>query len=400
MQLVEQHIIKSTHKFYKELDRLCFLSKNLYNVANYMIRQEFTANGNYLNSYSVDKLLNVDNVDYKQLPSKVSQQTLKLLDQNWKSFFQAVKSYKKNSNRFLGRPKLPKYKDKVKGRNPVIYTIQAISKKELKKGVIKLSKTSIHFKTKVPVDSINQVRVAPKPNKVIVIEVIYTVQEKEVLKNSNILGIDLGVNNLATCVNTVNTDKFIINGKPLKSMNQFFNKKRATLMSYVGDKGNSNRTQKLTNKRNNKVKNYLHKASKYIINYCLTNDISTVVVGHNKEWKQEVNTGKRNNQNFVSIPFTTLINQLKYKGQLQGITVIETEESYTSKCSFIMSESLEHHESYLGKRVKRGLYRCNGTNYNADVNGALNIIRKVIPTFSVADYGIQGVVVHPTKVTL
>ena len=400
MQLVEQHIIKSTHKFYKELDRLCFLSKNLYNVANYMIRQEFTANGNYLNSYSVDKLLNVDNVDYKQLPSKVSQQTLKLLDQNWKSFFQAVKSYKKNSNRFLDRPKLPKYKDKVKGRNPVIYTIQAISKKELRKGVIKLSKTSIHFKTKVPVDSINQVRVVPKPNKVIVIEVIYTVQEKEVLKNSNILGIDLGVNNLATCVNTVNTDKFIINGKPLKSMNQFFNKKRATLMSYVGDKGNSNRTQKLTNKRNNKVKNYLHKASKYVINYCLTNDISTVVLGHNKEWKQEVNTGKRNNQNFVSIPFTTLINQLKYKGQLQGITVLETEESYTSKCSFIMSESLEHHESYLGKRVKRGLYRCNGTNYNADVNGALNIIRKVIPTFSVADYGIQGVVVHPTKVTL
>ena len=310
MQLVEQHIIKSTHKFYKELDRLCFLSKNLYNVANYMIRQEFTANGNYLNSYSVDKLLNVDNVDYKQLPSKVSQQTLKLLDQNWKSFFQAVKSYKKNSNRFLGRPKLPKYKDKVKGRNPVIYTIQAISKKELKKGVIKLSNTNIHFKTRVPVDNINQVRVVSKPNKVIVIEVIYTVQEKEVLKNSNILGIDLGVNNLATCVNTVNTDKFIINGKPLKSMNQFFNKKRATLMSYVGDKGNSNRTQKLTNKRNNKVKNYLHKASKYIINYCLTNDISTVVVGHNKEWKQEVNTGKRNNQNFVSIPFTTLINQL------------------------------------------------------------------------------------------
>ena len=400
MQLVEQHIIKSTHKFYKELDRLCFLSKNLYNVANYMIRQEFTANGNYLNSYSVDKLLNVDNVDYKQLPSKVSQQTLKLLDQNWKSFFQVVKSYKKNSNRFLGRPKLPKYKDKVKGRNPVIYTIQAISKKELRKGVIKLSKTNIHFKTKVPVDSINQVRVVPKPNKVIVIEVIYTVQEKEVLKNSNILGIDLGVNNLATCVNTVNTDKFIVNGKPLKSINQFFNKKRATLMGYVGDKGTSNRIQRLTNKRNNKVKNYLHKASKYIINYCLTNDISTVVVGHNKEWKQKVNTGTRNNQNFVSIPFTTLINQLKYKGQLQGITVIETEESYTSKCSFIMSESLEHHESYLGKRVKRGLYRCNGTSYNADVNGALNIIRKVIPTFSVADYGIQGVVVHPTKVTL
>ena len=400
MQLVEQHVIKNNHKFYKELDRLCFLSKNLYNVANYYIRQEFTTNENYLNYSVMDKLLNVENIDYKQLPSKVAQQTLKLLDKNWKSFFQATRNYKKNSSRFLSRPKLPKYKDKIKGRNPVIYTTQAISKKELNKGVIKLSKTNIYFKTKVPVDSINQVRVIPKPNKVIVIEVVYTVQEKEILKNNNILGIDLGVNNLATCVNTVNTDKFIINGKPLKSMNQFFNKERATLMSYVGNKGNSNRIQRLTNKRNNKVKNYLHKASKYIINYCLTNDISTVVVGHNKEWKQKVNTGTRNNQNFVSIPFTTLINQLKYKGQLQGITVLETEESYTSKCSFIMSERLEHHENYLGKRIKRGLYKCNGVCYNADVNGALNIIRKVIPTFSITDYGIQGVVVHPIKVTL
>ena len=278
--------------------------------------------------------------------------------------------------------------------------IQAISKKELKKGIVKLSKTNIHFKTRVPVESINQVRVVPKPNSIIVIEVVYTKQEKEIIQNRNVLGIDLGVNNLATCVNNVNTNKFIVNGRPLKSINAYYNKKKAKLMSYVGGRGNSKKIERLTNKRNNKVKNYMHKASKYIISYCLTNNISTVIMGHNKEWKQEVNTGKRNNQNFVSIPFNTLINQLKYKGMLQGISVIETEESYTSKCSFVMSESLEHHEHYLGVRRYRGLYMSNSTCYNADVNGALNMIRKVIPTFSVADYGIQGVVVHPVKVTL
>ena len=400
MQLVEQHIIKKSHKYYKELDGLCFLSKNLYNVANYYIRQEFIKSSNYLNFYKLDKLLNSESIDYKQLPAKVSQQTLKQLDIAWKSFFQAMKEYKKNPQKFSGRPKLPKYKDKVKGRSVVTYTIQAISKKELKKGIVKLSKTNIHFKTRVPVESINQVRVVPKPNSIIVIEVVYTKQEKEITQNRNVLGIDLGVNNLATCVNNINTNKFIVNGRPLKSMNAYYNKKKAKLMSYVGGRGNSKKIERLTNKRNNKVKNYMHKASKYIINYCLTNNISTVVIGHNKEWKQGVNIGKRNNQNFVSIPFNTLINQLKYKGMLQGISIIETEESYTSKCSFVMSESLEHHEHYLGVRRCRGLYMSNSTCYNADVNGALNMIRKVIPTFSVANYGIQGVVVHPVKVTL
>lgn len=321
MQLVEQHIIKNTHKFYKELDKLCFLSKNLYNVANYYIRQEFTSNSIYLNYNKIDKLLNTDNIDYKQLPAKVSQQTLKLLDKNWKSFFVSVKDYKNNTNKYLGRPKLPKYKDKIKGRNPVIYTIQTLSKKELKKNIIKLSKTKIHFKTRVPIESINQVRIIPKLNNIIVIEVVYTVQEKEQIQNNNVIGIDLGLDNLATVVNNVNSEKLIINGKPLKSMNAYYNKKKAKLMSFIGDKGTSKKIEKLTNKRNNKIKNYLHKTSKYIIQYCLTNNISTVIVGHNKEWKQEVNIGKKNNQNFVSISYTTLINQLKYKGKLQGVVV-------------------------------------------------------------------------------
>ena len=400
MQLVEQHIIKKNHKFYKELDKLCFLSKNLYNVANYIIRQEFINTSNYLNYNKIDKLLNVDNIDYKQLPAKVSQQTLKLLDKNWKSFFVSIKDYKNNPKKYLGRPKLPKYKDKVKGRNTVIYTTQALSKKELNKGIIKLSKTNIHFKTKIPIASINQVRIIPKANHIIVIEVIYTKEEKELKKNNKVIGIDIGLDNLSTVVNNFNSEKFIVNGKPLKSINAYYNKKKAKLMSYIDDKGTSRKIEKLTNKRNNKVKNYMHNTSKYIIDHCLANDISKIIVGHNKEWKQGINIGKRNNQNFVSIPFNMLINQLKYKGKLAGIEVIETEEGYTSKCSFVMSETMQHHESYLGKRVKRGLYKSNNLSYNADVNGALNIIRKVIPTFSIADYGIQGVVVHPIKVTL
>jgi putative transposase len=171
-------------------------------------------------------------------------------------------------------------------------------------------------------------------------------------------------------------------------------------MSYIGGKGKSNKIIKLTNKRNNKIKHYLHCASKYVLNYCLTNDISKVIIGNNKNWKQGVNIGKRNNQNFVSIPYSTLIEQLKYKCLLNGIEVVVTEESYTSKCSFVHSEPMEHKQKYLGNRIKRGVYKVGNLCYNADVNGALNIIRKVVPTFSIRDYGIEGVVVHPIKVTL
>lgn len=400
MQLTERHIIKSVNKKYKELDKICFLSKNLYNVANYYIRQEYIKTGTYFNYNKMDKFLNfTDNIDYKALPSKVSQQVLKLVDKNWKSFFQATKAYKKCPSKFLGCPKLPNYKHKVSGRNVAVYTSQALYKKELRKGIIKLSKTDVLIKTKVATDCINQVRVVPQNNQ-IVVEVVYTVNTKECKDNGNKIGIDLGLSNLITCVNNKNSSKFIINGRPLKSINQYYNKKKAELMSYIGGKGKSNKIIKLTNKRNNKIKHYLHCASKYVLNYCLTNDISKVIIGNNKNWKQGVNIGKMNNQNFVSIPYSTLIEQLKYKCLLNGIEVVVTEESYTSKCSFVHSEPMEHKQKYLGNRIKRGVYKVGNLCYNADVNGALNIIRKVVPTFSIRDYGIEGVVVHPIKVTL
>lgn len=401
MQLVEKHIIKSNHKDFKEIDNLSFLSKNLYNAANYTVRQEFINNGNYLNYNKIDKLLNsTKQVDYYNLPCKVSQNVLSLLDKNWKSFFKANKEYKLNPEKFKGQPKLPKYKDKIKGRNIIVYNKQAISKKELKNNVLNLSKTNIKIKTNVDVDTVNQVRIVPK-NGYFVVEVVYTLQEKELIENENVVAIDLGLNNLATIVNNFNSEKKIINGKPLKSMNQYYNKTKAKLQSTLKNKFTSKNLRKLTYKRDNKVNNYLHKASRHIINYLTKLNVSKLIIGYNKNWKQEINIGKRNNQNFINIPFLSFVNQLIYKGRLEGITVILNEESYTSKCSFLDNEKICKHENYVGKRIKRGLFQTkNKLLINSDVNGALNILKKVIPTFSIENYGIEAVVVQPLKINL
>lgn len=228
-------------------------------------------------------------------------------------------------------------------------------------------------------DNVVQVRIVPQAT-CYVIEVVYKKESKiyENLKEENILGIDLGVNNLATCVSNVGERPFIINGKPLKSMNQYSNKLKAKYMSYVGNKGNSRNIKRVIHKRNNLITNYLHHASRFIINYCLKNDIGTIIIGHNKEWKQEANIGKVNNQNFVQIPFNILIRQIQYKAEDNGIEVIVTEESYSSKVDHLAYETMEYHEKYLGKRVKRGLFKSSTNKYlNADVNGAIGIARKV-----------------------
>lgn len=217
------------------------------------------------------------------------------------------------------------------------------------------------------------------------------------------IGLDLGVNNLITGANN-NGNSFIIKGTPLKSINQYYNKKKSkiqTELETINKRKSSKRLNKLTNKRNNKINDYLHKASKKIIDYCLTNNIGKVIIGHNNNWKQNISIGKRNNQNFVQIPFNNLIDKLKYKCLLNNIECIITEESYTSKCSFLDNEPLQYSDSYLGRRVHRGLFKSNkGKLINADVNGAFNIIRKVIPTFNVhsLNYGIQDIAVYPTLI--
>ena len=378
MQLVEQHIIKKDDERYKILDEVCFKSKNLYNAALYEIRQHFFNTKQFLNWFSVDKMFKEKKQeDYYALPCKVSQQTLKLLNQNFKSFFSLLK--KKDHNK---KKSIPKYLDKLKGRFVAVYTNQAISKKELRNGIIQLSRTDFKIKTKVDGNSINQARIVPK-NSYYKVEVIYEVEEIEELEdNEKYAAIDLGVNNLAT-VSFNDSKPFIINGKPLKSINQFYNKRKAELQSKLkGNRKTSNRIESITRKRNNKVKNYLHKASRYIVNHLVSTNVNTLIIGKNDNWKQEANISKKNNQNFVLIPHSQFINMLSYKCKLVGIAVIMTEESYTSKCSFIDNEEMKHNEVYKGKRVKRGLFRTNkGKFINADLNGSLNIMRKVIGEF-------------------
>ncbi|NEQ36549.1 MAG: IS200/IS605 family element transposase accessory protein TnpB [Okeania sp. SIO3I5] len=405
MQLVERTIIKKNHPNYKSLDAVAFLSKNLYNMANYIVRQEFINKGNYLDYNKVQKLLQ-SGADYQAIPAKVSQQVLILLDENWQSFFQAIRAYNECPSKFKSRPKLPKYKHKQKGRNILVYTKQAISKPQLVKNQkILLSKSELFFDSKINYDSLQQVRIIPKLN-YYVIEVVYESFEVKLdLSESHVASVDLGVNNLAAVTsNKKGFQPFIINGRPVKSINQFYNKKKGKLQSELKEAKSSNRIKRLSTKRNLKIDDYLHKTSRYIINRLIESQIGTLVIGNNPNWKQSLNLGPKNNQNFVQIPFFKLIEQLKYKGKLVGIKVFLNEESYTSIASFLDWDDLPVYQKgakhkFSGKRVKRGLYKAsNGVTYNADVNGSLNILRKVVP--NAFSNGIEGVVVHPVKVTL
>lgn len=375
MQLVEQHIIKKSNALFEECDRVSFLSKNLYNKANYLVRQSFTnkENKKYLNYYEINKLLKND-IDYCSLPRKVSNQTLMVLDKNWKSFFSTIKSWSKN--KFKGKPNLPKYLDKTKGRFLTVYEKGAISTKELKNGIVKLSGTNITIKTDKK--NINQCRIVPRNDRYI-IEIVYTINDIEKkINNDRYCSIDLGLNNLATIASNV-IKPVVINGKPLKSVNQYYNKK---LAKFKSNKNSNTKIYKLCNKRNNKIKNYLHKSSRYIVNHLVSNEINTLVVGYNKGWKQDINIGKVNNQKFVNIPYLMFINMLKYKCELAGINFILNEESYTSKCSFLDYEEIKKQKEYKGKRIKRGLFKsAKGKLINADLNGSLNILRKVIGDF-------------------
>ena len=411
MQLVERHIINKNHLFYDELDSIGFLSKNLYNKANYIIRQEFISTSkekelgkrdkaNWIRYKKIQKQLQDDkDFDYKKLPSKVSQHILRLLDKNWTSFFKSIRDWKKNPSKYKGKPSLPKYKHKKNGRGILIYTIQAISKVEFRKGFVLLSGTKIRIRTKQDINTIQQVRVVPKIGHY-VIEIVYNKQEviNENLKKNRVAGVDLGLNNLVAITSNQKVVPLLINGRPLKSINQFYNKKKAQLQSYVGDKS-SNRLIKITNKRNRKVDNYLHNSSKIIVDHLVLNKFGVLVIGKNKQWKTYINIGKRNNQAFVNIPHARFIQMIQYKCKLVGVEVIVTEESYTSKCSFIDNEEMKHQEEYLGRRKHRGLFISkNKIKINADCNGSGNIIRKEFPN-AFAD-GIEGVVVSPIMINL
>ena len=398
MKLVEQHIIERKHIHFQAIDGACFDSKNLYNATNYQIRQSFFETGQ-IKSYPEMAHSMKDTEEYKALPAKVSQQVLLQLSREWTSYWEALSEWKKHPQKFRGKPKIPHYKDKQKGRNLLVYTKQALSKPLLKKGIIKPSQIDITVKTQQ--EQVRQVRIVPKKTHYVV-EVVYEVQPKSYpLEEKWIVGIDVGLNNLAAIAsNKQGFIPLVVNGRPLKSINQFYNKKRAEMMGKLQSPKRSSRgLDRLTQKRNRRIRHALHVASRRIVEHLVLERIGTLVIGKNPFWKQEVTLGSKNNQNFVSVPHAWFVSMLKYKAQLFGIKVLITEESYTSKCSFLDQEPLYHQEVYMGKRIKRGLFlSAKRKRINADLNGSYNIIRKVAP--NAFSNGVEGVVVHPVNVSI
>jgi len=411
MQLVEQHVINRNDPRFAMIDEAAFKSKNLYNAANYEIRQAFIHEGKYLNYNEMDRRMQSHEA-YRALPAKVSQQILLLLDKNWTAFFEAREAYEENPSKFIGHPRLPKYKHKTEGRNILVYTVQALSKPGMRDGLIRPSGLPITIETEYTV--VDQVRIVPR-NGYYVVEIIYTKEPVQAdVDPSLCVGIDLGVTNLAAIAS--NREGFIprlVNGRSLKAWNQWYNKRVKELKKLL-PKADRERVTKqmeqITNTRNQRIHHYLHTASKRIIDFLVEEGVGTVIIGKNPLWKQETGMGKRNNQNFVSIPHARFIDMLTYKAALVGIQVEVREESYTSKASFLDLDPIpdykpndEEEHIFSGKRMGRRnrLYRTkDGRKICADVNGAYNILRKSRPDAFSEAKGVAAYVVQPVRLAV
>ena len=390
---IKQQVKHLTKEEYNILRELCKISKNLTNQAIYNVRQYYFQEKQYLryeSNYHEMKYLE----NYKLLNADISQQTLKNVDQMFKSFFALIKLAKQGKYNFK-HIRLPNYLPKNSYSNLIIGQVR------IKDDNILMIPYSNTFKKKYKVNRINikipqvlenkeikQIQIIPKFNaRFFEIQYTYEIQEEEIkLNTNNALAIDLGVNNLCTCVTNAGKS-FIIDGKKLKSINQFFNKQNVKLRS-IKDKQNILRQTKqqflISRKRKNRIDDYINKTCRYVINYCLSNNIGTLVVGYNQSFQCKANLGKRNNQIFTQLPFGKIREKLEYLCKRYNINYILQEESYTSKASFFDNDELPIYNAdnpqtyeFSGKRIKRGLYQTkNNYCFNADCNGALNILRK------------------------
>lgn len=395
MRLVERHIIKDNR-----FEDICLKSGLLYNYVLYLVRQGIF-NKEYLKEYDLStKLCRENQVDFRNLPNHVSQQVIKQVFQNIKSWIKLRKDFDKNPGKYDNhQPHLPKYK-KCKKQNIVIFTTSSCRVKD--DGYIHFVKNVVEpIKTNVKKDELKQVRIVPQAT-CYVVEVIYERKETDLnLNKDNFLSIDLGLNNLCSCISNVGVKPFIINGRVMKSLNRWYNKKKARLMSYVGDKGTSRRIRRISLYRNCWIDDKMHKISKYIVNFCVSNNIGRIIIGLNKEWKQEINIGRRNNQHFVSIPHSKLIDKIMYKAKLLGIEVVTHEESYTSKIDHLAFEEMKYQDNYLGKRKRRGLFQSSiGKLINADINGAIGIARKVIGDSCINAIAGSGFAFNPIRLNI
>ena len=387
---VQKIFVNPRHALFKALDNYAFLSKNLYNSTLWRHTQDYKAGKKKISwAVLVKEFRATNQQDFRAIPSNMAALIVKAVDKEYKSCFAAKKAGLK--------ARLPRYKDPIEGRYKLIFNERLISRKEIKRGYLKLTtpdsiKEELKFRLPKNIDYtiIKEVTVT-KFNDGYMININYKVEDEvKVKQGNNVAAIDLGLSNLVACVSNNEMKPFLISGCPINSFNHEWNKKVANLKSKLDTSKDEGEKKALKDKinyhnrrRNNKVNDYLHKTSTLLVNHLDSNQIDSLIVAYNQGWKQDINLGKKNNQNFYGLPFYKFINMLKYKCDVKGITIKTQEESYTSKCSYLDNEDICKHDSYLGKRVKRGLFRSSkGVEINADINGAYNILVKAIGKFN------------------
>lgn len=415
MQNVEKHTIKYSHEWFPYCEEITKASRKLYNTVQFTQRQNFFYGWGRQSQAKLDVMFKSDS-NYGVMPAKVAQLVLKQNADAWSAYFKAIEDYKLEPSKFTGHPKPPSYID---DKNLVKFNYQAIGKKEFNKGYIVPSMSPIRIPVKpgLKFDDLCEVRIVPKTG-CFVIEVVYDISDNTEffcsLNPELAASIDIGLDNLATIVfSDPKIQPIAVNGKPLKSANQFYNKQLAKFRGFLPNgRGTSRQIQDIVRNRNNFVDSYLHQATKMIVDILVENGCTVVAIGKNEQWKTSINIGKRNNQNFTQVPHARFIEMLTYKLEKVGITVKVGEESYTSKASLIdwdiiptfdPNNKVKH--EFSGKRVKRAWYISkDGFRIHADVNGAFNIGRKVIPNsfnclqeIVVRDRGC--LVVHPRRIT-
>lgn len=403
---VYKTVMSETHPEYQALRLLCFESKNLYNYANYILRQNFIKEKD-LSLHNFYKLRDhIRNIDDTNNPwsscgtTHIAAGTVQSVVGAWQSFFASLKSFNRHPEKFKKCPRIPKYLAKS-GEYPLIVDNHDA---KIKDGFIRFPKC--FNKYQIPfdkADKVKQVRVIPK-YKHLVFEVVYDVEVQDLqLDNGRYASIDLGVDNFATITtNVAGVQSIVLNGKGLKSINQLYNKQKGYYQSIAQQMNGvkvTNRIKALAYKRENQIADMLHKMSRYLVAWCQANSINKVVLGYNPEWKHEVNLGDQTNQNFVQLPYLGFISKVRYKLEAVGIEVIVTEESYTSGTSFLDDE-LPIKANYTKKRrVTRALFKSNeGQLINADCNGSYQILKKVFPKAYAG--GIEDVSLHPVRVNV
>ncbi|MBQ7475993.1 MAG: transposase [Selenomonadaceae bacterium] len=410
--LTQTNVIRHLTKWeYFQLRELCFFSNCLYNFGLYNVRQQFFADKTFL-YYTKNESLCKENDNYKLLQANVAQQTLRDVDDAFKSFFGSLKSKK------ITKAQPPKYREKGG-----LYTLTISGNSiHIKDGhlVLPLSKTyskvlgehriKIKFPERLVGKKIKEVRIVPYyGGKYFKVAYCYEIDKENLnLNRENSLAIDIGLDNLATCVTNAGTS-FIMDGRKIKHINQRWNKRKAYLQAILSRQNRqqhfSELLRRITIKRNNRINDCLKKTVRYIINFCIVNDIGTLICGYNSDFKRGINLGKTTNQNFTQINFGALRAQLKYLCQRYGMKYVEQEESYTSKASFLDLDELPTYDAekpytgtFSGKRIKRGLYKsAGGRLINADVNGAANILRKSKQNFKFEEL-CAGLLASPLRI--